>query len=91
MIILPPVPAILAPVPKGAPCGHGVCFDEAAARRLLEETPHDNRNPVSFVMGSPAHAIIRKRWPRLEGKCPFGCGFVGIAYASAEHYAMGDW
>ena len=34
---------------------------------------------------------IRKRWPRLDGPCPKGCGYVGIAYASQEHYVYGDW
>ena len=36
-------------------------------------------------------AEIRKRWPRLFGKCPKGCGYDGIYYASSEHYTMGDW
>lgn len=34
---------------------------------------------------------VRKRWPRLHGPCPKGCGFVGIAYASTLHFVMGDW
>ncbi|OPZ35851.1 MAG: hypothetical protein BWY99_02154 [Synergistetes bacterium ADurb.BinA166] len=34
---------------------------------------------------------VRRRWPRLEGPCPLGCGFVGIAYASGLHYVSGDW
>lgn len=28
---------------------------------------------------------VRKRWPRLEGKCE-KCGLDGIAYAGAAHY-----
>jgi hypothetical protein len=32
---------------------------------------------------------IRRRWPRLEGLCPLGCGFCGAAYASLEHYLAG--
>lgn len=36
-------------------------------------------------------AEVRRRWPRLFGKCPKGCGFEGIAYASLEHYVIGDW
>lgn len=36
-------------------------------------------------------AEIRKRWPRLSGRCPKGCGYVGIAYASFAHYVCGDW
>lgn len=34
---------------------------------------------------------IRKRWPRLYGTCPKGCGYKGIAYASMSHYLYGDW
>jgi hypothetical protein len=34
---------------------------------------------------------VRRRWPRVRGTCPKGCGFRGIAYASWLHYAMGDW
>ena len=34
---------------------------------------------------------VRRRWPRGYGPCPKGCGFVGIAYASLEHYIYGDW
>lgn len=40
--------------------------------------------------GLPAREV-RKRWPRLDGLCPLGCGYNGIAYASKEHYVMGDW
>lgn len=28
---------------------------------------------------------VRKRWPRLDGKCP-KCGLDGIAYAGPAHY-----
>jgi hypothetical protein len=34
---------------------------------------------------------IRKRYPRLDGLCPKGCGYRGIAYASHAHYVYGDW
>lgn len=34
---------------------------------------------------------VRKRWPRLNGKCPKGCGYHGIAYASMSHFVYGDW
>ena len=34
---------------------------------------------------------VRHAFPRLNGACPKGCGYVGIAYASAEHYIYGDW
>ena len=34
---------------------------------------------------------VRKKWPRLSGECPLGCGFNGFGYASLEHYIAGDW
>lgn len=34
---------------------------------------------------------VREEWPRLDGECPLGCGYVGIAYASMMHYVAGDW
>lgn len=47
-------------------CDHGVTFDQEAASRLLENwEPSD---AVSFVMGNPASAEVRKRWPRLCGE-----------------------
>jgi hypothetical protein len=33
---------------------------------------------------------IRKRWPRVTRKCR-RCGVREIAYASIDHYIMGDW
>lgn len=35
--------------------------------------------------------VIRERYPRLNGPCPLGCGFEGIAYKSFLHYMAGDW
>lgn len=79
-------------------CDHGITFDQAEAERILRETPRKSSgNPaVDFIMGpTDAVDVIRKRWPRgwftAEKPCPKGCGFVGIAYASMEHYTMGDW
>jgi hypothetical protein len=34
---------------------------------------------------------VRRRWPRLDGACPLGCGYRGIAYASHAHQTAGDW
>jgi hypothetical protein len=70
-------------------CDHGVTFDAEEARKLLEDWQPDS--PVAFIMGQPGAREVRKRFPRLEGNCPKGCGYSGIAYASAEHYAAGDW
>ena len=71
-------------------CDHGVTFDADEARKLLDASKPPN-NAAEWIAGNPASAEIRRRWPRLMGKCPKGCGFDGIAYASAEHYACGDW
>jgi hypothetical protein len=77
---------------KQKACDHGVMFDEAAAQKLLEQTPQDQSlDPaLAFIMGSPAHSEIRKRWPRHSGLC-HKCGYNGIAYASYSHYIYGDW
>jgi hypothetical protein len=71
-------------------CNHGVTFDPVAAKALLAEW-RGPKSDVEFIMGNPMSAEIRKRWPRLFGKCPLGCGYEGIYYASREHYAAGDW
>ena len=34
---------------------------------------------------------IRELYPRLDGMCPQGCGFRGIAYLTLDHYVYGDW
>lgn len=56
-------------------CTHGVVFDEEEYRRTPNMDPYE----------------VRKRWPRLFGECPLGCGYSGIAYASHLHYLAGDW
>lgn len=65
---------------RGAParkldCNHGVSFDA---------------DDEAYKAGMSAREV-RKRWPRLDGACPKGCGFSGIAYASFTHYISGDW
>jgi len=70
-------------------CDHGVAFDPVEAEKILAGwVPRDD---VDFIVGNPAAGEVRRRWPRLNGACPKGCGFVGIAYASQEHYRAGDW
>ena len=71
-------------------CDHGVTFDAEAARELLKEAPQAE-SPLAFILGNPARLEVRRRWPRLDGACPKGCGYHGIAYASVEHYIMGGW
>jgi len=43
------------------------------------------------VAGNPRAAAVRRRFPRLAGPSPKGCGYSGIYYASWAHYSMGDW
>jgi hypothetical protein len=77
----------MTPVPP--PCDHGLVFDLEEAKRILGAW--QPRDFADFVVGNPEHAKVRERFPRLWGACPKGCGFEGIAYASAEHCAYGDW
>lgn len=72
-----------------AKCDHGVTFDEAAAKTI--DRGWRPETDQEFIAGNPASQEIRKRWPRLDGPCPKGCGFEGIAYQSMAHYRMGDW
>lgn len=63
-----------------AACDHGVVFDAAACEAL-----------VAANGGEVDTAEVRRRWPRLRGTCPKGCGFAGAAYASFAHVIWGDW
>jgi hypothetical protein len=70
-------------------CDHGVTFDEDAAHKMFKGWIA--KSDVEFIAGNPASRNIRRLWPRLDGKCPKGCGYVGISYASEAHYIYGDW
>ena len=70
-------------------CDHGLTFDMEEAREILGTW--NPPNTVEFVMGNPRHAVVRARFPRLDGECPKGCGFCGIGYVSMDHYILGDW
>lgn len=61
-------------------CDHGIVFDVAACEAMVETNG-----------GEMDTAELRRRWPRLHGTCPKGCGFTGIAYASFAHMIWGDW
>lgn len=67
-------------------------FDEV--RRRCRREPCDHGVKFATVMSELAKLSpgdIRARWPRLDGPCPRGCGFTGIAYASQAHLVMGGW
>jgi len=66
---------LLLNLPAMEKCDHGVVFDE------VEFDKHPNMSAGE----------VKERWPRGWGKCPKGCGFNGIAYASFKHYIAGDW
>ena len=56
-------------------CTHGVTFDAVEAQGLK-------------------CAEVRTRWPRgrFSATAPCeDCGYVGISYASVEHYVRGGW
>lgn len=74
-------------------CDHGVTFDEEECKRLMASIPEKSSGDpaLDFIMGPSSSFDVRKRWPRLHGACPKGCGFNGIAYASMAHYLYGDW
>lgn len=82
---------------KGTICDHGIRFDKDEAMKLLEEgakRPLVQDPALAFILGNSAAETIRKRWPRgwFTAKSPCsGCGYVGIAYASYEHFTYGDW
>lgn len=79
---------------KSKTCDHGVTFDEAAAKKLLDAAPLP-KNVGDFILGNSNSVEVRKRWPRgffsADKPCPKGCGFVGVYYASQMHYMMSDW
>ena len=75
-------------LPPG-PCNHGITFDLKEAQRVLAEW--EPKTGAEFIAGNPASTEIRRRWPRLSGVCPKGCGYNGIYYASSDHYVAGDW
>lgn len=85
---------LLIKLPEHKDCNHGITFDVEEAKKILGGTEEDETlDPaVAFIMG-PVNGTskIRKRFPRLEGLCPKGCGYRGIYYASYEHYMYGDW
>lgn len=74
-------------------CDHGVTFDLDEAKKILATSVlnEDDDPALAFIMGPSTTPEIRKRFPRLCGPCPKGCGYDGIAYASMEHYIYGDW
>lgn len=64
----------------------------ASVKPIISTPPCDHG--LTFDQAAAKHLSVpevRARWPRLFGKCPKGCGFDGIAYASREHYYYGDW
>src|SRR5262245_54170191 len=60
-------------------CEHGVTYDHAQVL-AQHATPKQ-------MTGKE----IRERWPRLDGKCPIGCGYDGVYYYSMNHYTWGEW
>jgi len=67
-------------------------FNEYKDRKKLEKEKCDHG--LSFdidVAERLSTQEVREIFPRLEGLCPKGCGFNGIAYVSKAHFVYGDW
>jgi hypothetical protein len=59
---------------------------------VIEKIDCDHGVKFNLETASSLDAFeVRKKYPRLCGFCPLGCGYSGIAYASSEHYYLGDW
>lgn len=71
-----------APYREMPECDHGISFEKE--EYLQRDVPEIARKPISSTE-------VRRRWPRLDGRCPLGCGYTGIFYASYLHYIAGDW
>lgn len=88
------VPVSMGDPYRTAPeCDHGVVFDEVDCKAEWEARPsRTGKTDYDYALQS-AHftQAVRKRWPRLFGECPKGCGYHGIAYASRAHFVWGDW
>jgi hypothetical protein len=73
-------------------CNHGVTFDERQWEEAYRRFKADTRGMTDQVLLNAVFTHeVRRRWPRLDGKCPKGCGYEGICYASTAHYVAGDW
>ena len=63
---------------------------------IVPPTPEHCNHGITFDLEEAtrlhlSESQVRKSWPRLFGRCPIGCGYNGIYYASTEHYVWGDW
>lgn len=76
---------------KSGQCKHGVMFDVEQAKAIMAEVREVNKGRSSIEVAALMVQEIRNRFPRLHGRCPLGCGFEGICYASTDHYVFGDW
>lgn len=56
-----------------------------------QECDHGVRFEDTTATSLMKPADIRRFYPRLDGDCPLGCGYHGIAYASHIHFVSGDW
>lgn len=67
------------------PLGNCSCPNPETCGHLAALPPFDEQAATGLSV-----AEVRRRWPRFFGACP-DCGGQVIAYASAAHFAMGDW
>lgn len=78
VVVLPPAPLELQP--------------DALRHRSASKPSCDHGVTFDQVAAAPMTvAEVRAKYPRLDGLCPKGCGFHGIAYKSTAHFVYGDW
>lgn len=63
---------------------------EKIKEELMKRCDHGVKFDSKLAANMNAYEV-KKFFPRLDGVCPKGCGYSGIAYASKKHYVMGDW
>jgi len=70
----------------------GPASDGQLSYRSADKPPCDHGVTFDQVAAAPMTvAEVRAKYPRLDGPCPKGCGFHGIAYVSTAHFVYGDW
>lgn len=70
----------------------GPASDGQMSYKAQGKPPCDHGVTFDQVAAAPMTvAEVRAKYPRLDGPCPKGCGFHGIAYVSTAHFVYGDW
>ncbi len=65
--------------------------DLLAYKKTKDECTHGVVFDADDASSMATSYEVRKKYPRLDGKCLLGCGYIGISYVSMQHYMYGDW